>query len=272
MSDTRFENEIKNLKDKIDVTPNASLLFLDIDNFKQYNEGTGRNHKTGDDVIKEFELFMNNELNKELKKKSVYSSFNRYGGDEYTILLNCPILDAYNLADYLLKKVRKHLFNSNNEKMNVTLSIGVCAKSSFVTTSESLINNADFAAKKAKRLGRNQVVLFRSTLYFVKIPIPFRVIIIAEEKNVVLRDLLICELIEMINKKLNKAYTNTKKAYHKAKEAKKNFLVWLLRKLQQILQLGVNFLVGGGAESPYGYADAVSLITYRPLWQRAVDI
>ncbi len=131
-----------------------SLLFIDIDHFKQFNDTYG--HQAGDDCLK---LVAETLANQSLRPSDLPA---RYGGEEFAIIL--PGVDAKG-AGLVAERVRKAIYDlsyphsSNSAADCVTISIGV---SSFIPEKEQqascLIEAADQVLYQAKEKGRNRVL------------------------------------------------------------------------------------------------------------------
>lgn len=128
-----------------------SILFLDIDLFKKYNDTYG--HQKGDSCIK---------IVADLLKETIRRPTDlvaRYGGEEYMILLPATNNEeAVQLAENCRKAIYSHQIphETSADYKFVTVSIGVQTMSS-EHTAKSLIECADKALYKAKRNGRNRV-------------------------------------------------------------------------------------------------------------------
>lgn len=123
-----------------------SILYLDIDHFKQVNDEYG--HAIGDDILKEFTMVLLTSLQAEQRLV-------RWGGEEFVVF--CPgmnLLDTYELGERLRRKVEAHIWVHGDP---LTTSIGVATLGE-ERTNEMLIR-ADEALYKAKRSGRNRVEL-----------------------------------------------------------------------------------------------------------------
>ena len=118
-----------------------SLLLIDIDNFKQYNDQYG--HQKGDEILRSISYI----LREQSRKMDLVC---RYGGEEFAIILpDTNRQDAGHIAERLRDAV---------EKANLpTLSIGVASYPEDAKDKQELIELADGALYKAKRLGKNQV-------------------------------------------------------------------------------------------------------------------
>jgi diguanylate cyclase (GGDEF)-like protein len=134
-----------------------SLMMLDIDHFKQYNDNYG--HQAGDAVLKE--------LSKIIETQSRCHSIDtccRYGGEEFAVIMpELELQQAVSVARRLQKAVENAVFVLKDTKLEskVTISVGVASVAGDEeTTSEELIKKADDALYLSKRNGRNQVTYF----------------------------------------------------------------------------------------------------------------
>jgi diguanylate cyclase (GGDEF)-like protein len=127
-----------------------SLLMLDIDYFKNYNDKFG--HTAGDLVLKDLSQIALGSL----KKFSPLVS--RFGGEEFCIIL--PRTDkqqAKKIAEELREKIEKTEMVLRRQKTKITVSIGVASFPADARDEEELIFKADRAMYEAKQKGRNCV-------------------------------------------------------------------------------------------------------------------
>jgi len=147
----KLEQEINRLQR---TGKTLSLIMLDIDHFKQFNDNFG--HQVGDAVLKELAVIMLAQ-----SRSHTIDICCRYGGEEFAIIM--PELDLQNaiiVAERLRKTVANHIFplKDNKREGKVTISLGVAAfKSGEDITPEKLTKKADDALYISKRSGRNQV-------------------------------------------------------------------------------------------------------------------
>ncbi|EKO15712.1 diguanylate cyclase (GGDEF) domain protein [Leptospira kirschneri str. H2] len=132
-----------------------SLLMIDADHFKDYNDKFG--HIAGDNVLVELASL----LTKTFRKKDVLA---RYGGEEFIAALpNTSEVEANQIAERLVQTVREFSW----EKRSVTISVGITT-SNFNPTSKSinseyylnLIEQADKALYCSKVSGRDRITHF----------------------------------------------------------------------------------------------------------------
>lgn len=147
-----------------------SLIFIDIDKFKNFNDTYG--HQVGDQALVAVAKIIRHCVHDYTSNVPTELHTARYGGEEFAVIM--PGLDeekASFLAAMLRKSVEDYNFLIRNEKgeviqkgIRITISLGVaelqaeqCADSGVKT----LLNHADLALYHAKNRGRNKVVRFR---------------------------------------------------------------------------------------------------------------
>jgi diguanylate cyclase (GGDEF)-like protein len=128
-----------------------SLLMLDIDNFKNYNDTFG--HLKGNEVLKDLSGLIK-DLSREVDVPA------RYGGEEFTIIM--PETNRRRgaaLAERLRNKIAGHPFKHREKQPGgrLTVSIGLATYPENASTALSLIEASDKALYEAKRGGRNMV-------------------------------------------------------------------------------------------------------------------
>ncbi|MDX1734286.1 MAG: HDOD domain-containing protein [Halioglobus sp.] len=134
---------------------NMSLVLMDIDHFKRFNDDYG--HLAGDFVLAEFARVLSQTLRE-------YDTLARYGGEEFVVILpETKIEDAMTVAEKLRTAVENAKFKNGKENYNVTASFGVSVLTPEDETSpdkKELIRRADEALYDAKKAGRNQVAAY----------------------------------------------------------------------------------------------------------------
>ncbi len=129
-----------------------SLLLIDIDYFKNYNDEHG--HAVGDKALKTIAHIL---------KKNIRSTdfIARYGGEEFAIILTeTPPKKALEMAERLRKAIAQKKFSykiKNKKKKGLTVSIGVAGLSQ-EKDPKKLVLKTDKALYQAKRKGRNRTV------------------------------------------------------------------------------------------------------------------
>lgn len=128
-----------------------SLLMIDIDYFKNYNDKFG--HTAGDIALKKLSL----ELRDFLKKFNAVIC--RYGGEEfYVALSDTQKKDALIIAGELRARIEKTKIILRRYETNISVSIGVSVFPVNTKDYEELLFLADRAMYQAKQEGRNRVV------------------------------------------------------------------------------------------------------------------
>lgn len=134
---------------------NIAVLMFDIDFFKKLNDTYG--HECGDFVL----ITVANIIKKSLRDADVAS---RYGGEEFTVLLNNTAKDgAMLVAERIRSSIESYDFVYNESHFHVTISVGVSvfdAKTNLVNSPNHFVNQADQALYMSKRNGRNRVTYF----------------------------------------------------------------------------------------------------------------
>jgi len=148
------ETLIKEFEKSVKDNSNLSLIFIDIDNFKQYNDTYG--HAEGDRLLQNITKLINNNLDE-------IATFARYGGEEFVILLpGINKKEAFITAEKIRKLVEEHTFSSADNTINqkITISLGVSNYPEDVKRPESLTDIADKGLYLAKKSGKNKVCIY----------------------------------------------------------------------------------------------------------------
>lgn len=128
-----------------------SLLMLDIDDFKGYNDKYG--HIAGDIVLK----VIGDSLQSSIELGDLAA---RYGGEEFVLILfGKNKAEARRFAEVIGKKVEANKFILRQVETHVTVSIGCATFPEDTNSGEELIRLADGALYEAKKQGRNRVCL-----------------------------------------------------------------------------------------------------------------
>jgi len=130
-----------------------SLLFMDLDEFKVFNDSHG--HPKGDVLLRDLTELVGGRL----RRSDVLA---RYGGEEFVVIL--PETDkqvAQELAEDIRRLIENHPFAGREcqPQGKITISIGVATFPEDGKTPTTMITAADDALYEAKRNGRNKVCL-----------------------------------------------------------------------------------------------------------------
>ena len=164
----RFNSEIQRAKR---YGRTLSLLILDVDDFKKYNDKFG--HLAGDDQLRSLADILKSQIRRSDDKLSYEVDIAcRYGGEEFAIILpeavsaqgavaaerlrnRVETIGAVSLAE----RIRKNIEQTHKGKVPMTVSIGVSSYPEHGVEIDSLIRAADDAMYLAKRKGKNRVVV-----------------------------------------------------------------------------------------------------------------
>ncbi|MFH1644827.1 MAG: sensor domain-containing diguanylate cyclase [Candidatus Omnitrophota bacterium] len=142
----RLEDEVK----RSELTgSDLSIIMIDIDHFKDYNDRYG--HSAGDKVLVE----ISNIIKKNQKKGAITA---RYGGEEFVVILPKADKDfAKVVAETIRKEVEQKTFLLRRKETSVSISAGVVSYTKGLGDMNELLKRADFCLYKAKKEGRNRI-------------------------------------------------------------------------------------------------------------------
>jgi len=154
--DERMREEIDRHSRYGDV---LSLLLIDLDNFKKYNDTFG--HMAGDRM-----LIHAAGLVKAATRSSDLAF--RYGGDEFAVVLpNSSTVDAFNVAERMRESFACEM---SDGQLHITISIGVASWPGDGGTLDEICHAADMALYYAKRTGQNRTSIASRTLFSLNEP------------------------------------------------------------------------------------------------------
>ena len=124
-----------------------ALLFIDIDHFKEINDGLG--HSLGDKLLKA----VSRRLESNIREDDTVA---RLGGDEFTVIIGQLVENRFagKLAQKLIECLH-HPINIDGQDFSITASVGISIYPDDGTDAETLLKNADAAMYRAKAVGRN---------------------------------------------------------------------------------------------------------------------
>jgi diguanylate cyclase (GGDEF)-like protein len=135
-----------------------SVIMIDIDHFKQVNDGYG--HAAGDEVLYRLAQFVKSNIRD-------IDLLGRYGGEEFTIILPETELEAAFVTAERLRKGLPENFRqfslqtaSDEGPTTITASIGVATLDGDTPSFSAIVNHADAALYQAKNNGRNRVEIY----------------------------------------------------------------------------------------------------------------
>ncbi len=131
-----------------------SVLVLDVDHFKRVNDTYG--HAVGDDALRMVASACNTSLRE-------YDVLGRLGGEEFVVALPGTTTDECRVvADRLRRNLSRLVIPVSRDRITLTASIGISAVDIHSDTLEKAIHRADLALYRAKREGRNRVMVYES--------------------------------------------------------------------------------------------------------------
>ncbi len=173
-----------------------SLVMMDIDYFKKYNDSQG--HPAGDKVIQ----VLGQIIKRNIRGVDIAA---RYGGEEFAIILiDTAPEEAYSVCERIRQEVEGFPFEGRDTQPGGILSVsaGIAAAPVNATRQDDLIKMADDALYKAKNTNRNRVVIYYSVLDELK-----RVVNEAEHERIN----TIKTFISMINSKDKYTYGHSER-------------------------------------------------------------
>lgn len=140
---------------------NISVVFIDVDNFKEINDVLG--HKAGDKAL----CWVAEQLKESLRKTDLLS---RFGGDEFVVALMGIDTEKYaiGIVDKIVQNIKKPL-KFRHKTLTISVSVGITHYNEGDDIS-ALIERADMAMYKAKRTGKGHYeVTDPKDLYMFKV-------------------------------------------------------------------------------------------------------
>jgi diguanylate cyclase (GGDEF)-like protein len=130
----------------------VGVIMIDIDHFKQFNDTYG--HEAGDRVLKELASL----LQSHIRSSDIAC---RYGGEELLLILpDASLVDTQHRAEQLREKVKQLRVRYRHQNLgSITISLGVACCPDQGLTGEAVIQAADRALYRAKKLGRDRVAV-----------------------------------------------------------------------------------------------------------------
>lgn len=135
---------------------NLSVIMIDIDNFKPFNDKHG--HQIGDQILIQFSKLFRDSIRE-------YDVFARYGGEEFILILPDTELErAVEVAEKLRAMIANNTFTYEHENYHITASFGVASIKPILDDfgKNELISRADAALYESKKKGRNTVTVYSS--------------------------------------------------------------------------------------------------------------
>jgi len=148
----RLKQAIKHAKRQ---NQSLSVLFLDLDRFKEVNDTYG--HDVGDELLKSVAIRLLSCVRDE-------DTVARIGGDEFTVLLpNTNQVSVVKVVDKIFDEMKKPFLLLGVE-IRITFSIGISIYKQDGETPDILLRNADTAMYKAKDNGKNSYQFYNEKM------------------------------------------------------------------------------------------------------------
>ncbi|MDP2808071.1 MAG: GGDEF domain-containing protein, partial [bacterium] len=147
-----FEKLTEELNRSTRYQRKLSLLMLDVDHFKNYNDVHG--HQQGDYLLKELAQLLTRSI-----RQADFAA--RYGGEEFVVVApETGTEQAVKLAEKIKTAIEEYPFKLKDSQPNgrITVSIGVVEFPEGGSNADELVGKADVALYLAKDTGRNKVV------------------------------------------------------------------------------------------------------------------
>ena|GEM_PF-1094355 len=152
----RYFTKMLNLYFNEQKIDKMSIMMIDIDNFKMYNDLNG--HQSGDMLL----MIISDIMRKIIGENGLVF---RYGGEEFAVIM--PHLDGNQAMEYAEKirsEIENHFINqypgNNNIRKHVTISLGLCDYPLNSSTSDELVKGADISLYISKKNGKNRCIRY----------------------------------------------------------------------------------------------------------------
>jgi len=146
---TEFERQLAQVQTSSgDQTQEHTLLYLDLDDFKLFNDTFG--HPAGDKMLKQFASFLKTRFRET-------DTLGRIGGDKFGVLLDdCLSVRARELTEKLFKDLANFRLSWNETSVPASVSIGIVAIDSDSPEVPEILSAAETACYLAKQAGGNR--------------------------------------------------------------------------------------------------------------------
>ncbi len=134
----------------------VSLLLIDVDHFKQFNDTYG--HPEGDRVLKTVAKL----IEKSIREIDIAA---RYGGEEFVVI--CPEKNGEGSlvpAERIRSTIESYDFRIDGKQVPITISLGVSCYPDQARSKKELISKSDIALYYSKENGRNRASLFNQIM------------------------------------------------------------------------------------------------------------
>jgi diguanylate cyclase (GGDEF)-like protein len=153
--DLILENELKRGRG---YSRSVSLAMIDLDHFKEFNDRYG--HPAGDQLL----IYVARKLKDTVRDTDLVA---RYGGEEFVIIFpETGSGPAFKVCERVRMAVENaHITLKKYGRVGITISIGLATYPQSAQSAQELIQKADLALYRAKKLGRNRVETINPVSY-----------------------------------------------------------------------------------------------------------
>lgn len=152
----------ENINHAIARETNFSLLFIDLDSFKMFNDTMG--HATGDNILKIAATRM-------LRQVRSQDFVARFGGDEFVVIIPGSLNDyGLKAGSRILRALEEPMHVERSGELRVTASIGLSSYPLDGTTAQELLASSDSAMYRAKLGGGNRLWLSKGAASMKGVP------------------------------------------------------------------------------------------------------
>jgi len=149
-------NYLNDISPYIDLSSYA-IALIDLDNFKTINDTYG--HDVGDIILKTVAERLKETL------QDIEHFIIRYGGEEFLIFIRKDSIEPVKILEKLRQAIgNKPIKINENEKLKITVSIGLYEDVDKARSLEQAIKTADIALYKAKKEGKNRLIKYTETI------------------------------------------------------------------------------------------------------------
>jgi len=137
-----------------DEKSTLSLVMIDVDNFKLYNDTFG--HLAGDEALRQISDILQNR-----SRKGDLAA--RYGGEEFAVIMPSTSKESARISVERLRSEIERFFSSQRpmaDNKQLTISAGIATYPEDAATRDELISRADFALYEAKHGGKNKICTY----------------------------------------------------------------------------------------------------------------
>ncbi|KKO48272.1 hypothetical protein VT06_12835 [Arsukibacterium sp. MJ3] len=148
----RMSEEIAHCISSKDEKCSMSLLFIDLDGFKEVNDSQG--HDEGDRILSTIARLLDNVVENEML-------LSRFGGDEFVILYKSGVEVLVQKLASKISQALSIVLVYGSQDFKITASIGIAIFPKDGTEAQDLLKKADIAMYKAKESGKNRFLFYK---------------------------------------------------------------------------------------------------------------